>query len=123
LYSAFAPHDGKAMHFSFVTPQRPDIVAPVIHARVSAAQDLTVRFTPSLTAPTIIGIDGKPVMTLAQKVGEAIIPSGVWHQFLFLPPTFTLSVSQTSLLTPTSDFNDLEIDYTSSTLIPLTVSS
>jgi hypothetical protein len=114
-------HDGKATQFSFATPQRPDVLAPVTNARVSPAQDLTVQFTPSLTAPTVIGIDGKPVMTLAQQIGEAIIPSEVVHQFL-TSAKFTLTVSQTSLLTPTSDFNDLEIEYTSSTVIPLTMS-
>ena len=114
-------HDGKVSKFSFATPERPDILAPLMNARVSAAQNLTVQFTPSLTAPTVIGIDGKLVMTLAQQIGEAIIPTGVWHQFL-ISSLSNLSVSQTSLLTPTSDFNDLEIEYTSSTVISVTVS-
>jgi hypothetical protein len=87
----------------------------------SVAQDLTVRFTSSLPTPTVIGIDGKSVMALAQQIGEAIIPSEVVRQF-FTSETFTLSVSQTSLPTPTSDFNDLEIEYTSTTVVPLTMS-
>jgi hypothetical protein len=59
-------------------------------------------------------------MTLAQPVGEAIIPAAVWQEFLS-SETLSLSVSQTSQILPPTDFNDLEIEYTSSTLIPLTI--
>jgi hypothetical protein len=115
-------HNGKTTQFTFATPTRPAVLAPLTNAGVSMAENLTVQFTPSATAQTVIGIDAKPVMTLSQSIGEAIIPAAVWHQFL-ADNTFTLSVSQTSLLTPNSDFNDLEIEYTSLNSIPLTLST
>jgi hypothetical protein len=116
-------HDGKSTRFSFATPQRPVILAPLPNASISTTQNLTVQFTPSQTEPTVLAIDGKPAITLAQPIGEAIIPSQVLRQFLPSTATLTLMASETSLLTPVSEFNDLEIEYTSSTLLPLSISN
>jgi hypothetical protein len=113
-------HDGKTTRFSFATPERPAVQTPVINARVSVGQDLIVLFTNVSSAQTAIGIDGKPVMTLAQPVREAIIPAAVWQEFLS-SEALSLSVSQTSQILPPTDFNNLEIEYTSSTIIPLTI--
>ncbi len=115
-------HDGKPSRFSFATPERPAILAPLPNARISTGQNLTVQFTPSLTVPTLLTINGKAAITLAQPIGEVIIPSPVLLQF-FGAPTHSLGASQTSLLTPMSDFNDLEIEYTSSTTMSLSISN
>ena len=122
IQSCTYTHDGKTTHVSFATPERPAILAPLPNARISTGQNLTVQFTPSLTVPTVLTINGKAAITLAQPIGEVIIPSPVLLQF-FGAPTHSLGASQTSLLTPMSDFNDLEIEYTSSTVLPLIMSN
>jgi hypothetical protein len=92
-------HDGKTTRFSFATPQRPAILAPLPDARISRTQNLTVQFTPSQTAPTVLAIGGRPEMTLAPPISEAILPVQVVQQLL-TSESPTLGVSQTSLLTP-----------------------
>lgn len=116
-------HGGTTTRFSFVTPQRPSVLAPLPNARASSAQNLIVQFTPAQTVPTVLAIDGKPAITLAAPIAEAILPPQVIQQFLLTTATCTLTVSQTSRLTPASDFNNLEIAYTSSTIVPLTLSN
>jgi hypothetical protein len=123
LQSCVYTHDGKTTRFDFATPERPAILAPLPNARISTTQNLTVRFTPSQMVPTVLAIDGKPAITLAQSIGEAIIPPEVVRQFLLTPATLTLMVSQTSLLTPVSEFNNLEIQYTSSNMVSLSISN
>ncbi len=123
IQSCTYTHDNKATRFNFAAPQRPAILSPLWSTRVSLEQNLTVEFTPSQMVPTILAIDGKPVITLTQPIGEAIVPPEVVRQFLLTPATLTLTVSQTSLLTPVSEFNNLEIEYTSSATLPLSISN
>ena len=122
VQSCVYTHDGKPMRFSFATPQRPAILAPLPKARVSTAHNLTVQFTPSQQEPTVLTLDGKMAITLAQPIDEVIIPSPVLQQS-FGAPTLVLGASQTSQLLPVSGFNNLAIEYTSSTTISLSISN
>jgi hypothetical protein len=115
-------HNGKSTPFSFATPQRPAILAPLPSARITTAQNLTVQITPSQQEPTVLTLDGKEAITLAPPIGEVIIPSKVLQQS-FDAPTLSLGASQTSRLMPVSGFNDLEIEYTSSTTMSLSISN
>jgi hypothetical protein len=122
IQSCTYTHDGKTTRFSFATPQRPAILAPLANARISTAHNLTVQFTPSQQEPTVLTLDGKAAITLAQPIGEVIIPSQVLQQS-FGAPILILGASQTSLLTPVSGFNNLEIEYTSSATVSLSLSN